>query len=474
MRRRITCGQSRKLSLAVVGALLVGFLPTAASAAELKTLFSFCVQGTCSDVRPLSDLVLDEAGSLYGVTLAGGDSKGGSVFRLTPDKTGSQWTETTLYSFCSQNGCADGGYPYSGLIRDQDGNLYGTTQEGGAANYMEGGVVFQLTPGKTANTWTETVLHSFCSQSHCADGSRPHEGLVMDRQGNIYGTTQYGGDRNLDPLGEGVVFKLTPDRSKRTWTETVIYRFCSQTDCADGHRPFGGLSIDQRGNLYGTTLLGGGKNSVDSDGSGIVFKLTPDQTNTVWTETVLYRFCQSRGCADGRRPIAKLVFDYTGNLFGMTQYGGSIGNGTVFELIPGRPASRPWTLKVLYRFCSQRGCADGKNPRAPSGLVLDSKGNLYGTTVTGGNPGGDRKTGYGVVFELTPAPRGDSWIETVLYKFCTKQDCTDGYYPYASLVADCGHRQHGAPDICKADRFFGTTVDGGAGDSGSIFELTLH
>jgi hypothetical protein len=217
--------------------------------------------------------------------------------------------------------------------------------------------------------------------------------------------------------------------------------------------------------------LGGGKTSVDSDGSGTVFKLTPDQTNTVWTETVLYRFCQSRGCADGRRPIAKLVFDRTGNLFGMTQYGGISGAGVVFELLPGRTANKPWTERVLYRFCSQRGCTDGKNPRATSGLVLDNRGNLYGTTLFGGNPGGDYNTGYGVVFELTPTPRGGSWTESVPYKFCTEHDCTDGYYPYGGLVIGCANRQSGPRDICKADRIYGTTVDGGAGDSGTVFEL---
>jgi hypothetical protein len=176
-------------------------MPSPAAELHLKTLFNFCVQGDCTDVRPLSELVLDEKGSLYGVALVGGDAKAGSVFRLVPDKTGTQWTATTLYSFCSQNGCADGGYPYSGLIRDPAGNLYGTTQQGGTANYANGGVVYQLRPDKTGNSWKEAVLHSFCSQSHCADGSRPHEGLVMDRQGNLYGTTQYGGNHNADPMG---------------------------------------------------------------------------------------------------------------------------------------------------------------------------------------------------------------------------------------------------------------------------------
>jgi uncharacterized repeat protein (TIGR03803 family) len=195
--------------------------------------------------------------------------------------------------------------PSAELIMDAAANLYGTTYHGGTSG---GGVVFKLAPDGT-----ETVLYSFCSQFNCADGDHPSAGLIMDGAGNLYGTTYYGGTS-----GGGVVFKLAPDG-----TETVLYSFCSQSNCADGSDPEAGLIMDGAGNLYGTTSDGGGTFG------GVVFKLAPDGT-----ETVLYSFCSQSGCADGSYPEAGLIMDGAGNLYGTTLGGGTSGTGVVFMVTP--------------------------------------------------------------------------------------------------------------------------------------------
>jgi uncharacterized repeat protein (TIGR03803 family) len=154
-------------------------------------------------------MMMDGAGNLYGTTLYGGGSGSGVVFQLTPDQTGTAWTETVLYSFCSQSNCTDGGRPYAGLTMDATGNLYGTTENGGNGGRAGPGVVFQLTPDQTGAAWTETVLYSFCSQTGCADGATPLAGLIMDGGGNLLGTTADGG------LGGGVVFALNGSLTAR-------------------------------------------------------------------------------------------------------------------------------------------------------------------------------------------------------------------------------------------------------------------
>ena len=229
------------------------------------------------------------------------------VALLAPIAEGAAAPYQVLYNFCSQDGCADGAYPGSSLIMDGAGNLYGTTYQGG---FGQKGVVFKLAPDGT-----ETVLYNFCSQSGCTDGANPGGGLVMDAAGNLYGTTQYGGDPSCYPgFGCGTAFKLAPDG-----TETVLYNFCSQSGCTDGAEPVGGLVIDAAGTLYGTTSAGG------ASGGGVVFKLAPDGT-----ETVLYNFCSQSGCADGAEPWAGLVTDTAGNLYGTTVGGGDYGGGVVF------------------------------------------------------------------------------------------------------------------------------------------------
>jgi uncharacterized repeat protein (TIGR03803 family) len=214
---------------------------------KLTTLYSFCSQLECADgAGPDAGLVQATNGNFYGTTAGGGANNGGTVFEITPDGR-----RTTLYNFCSQSSCADGAYPYAGLVQATDGNFYGTTDGGGANRW---GTVFQITPaGKL------TTLYSFCSQSSCADGQQPFAGLVQATDGNFYGTTSGGGVN----YSAGTIFEITAGG-----TLTTLYSFCSQSSCADGAYPYAGLVQATDGNFYGTT---GGPGGVNRDGT--VFSL---------------------------------------------------------------------------------------------------------------------------------------------------------------------------------------------------------
>jgi len=422
LRKTILMKRSATLVLLVLG-LSVG----AAWAQKESVLYSFCAQTNCADgAEPYAALVFDQKRNLYGTTEYGGslacqNSFGngcGVVFKLDP-----AGKETVLYTFCAQTDCTDGATPLAGLVFDQKGNLYGTTEYGGAHG---AGVVFKLTPkGK------ETVLYSFCKHNNCTDGYYPAAGLVSDTTGNLYGATQSGGT-----YGGGVVFRLTPNGK-----ETVLYSFCAQTNCADGEGPVTGLIFDQKGNLFGTTPSGGDSRF------GVVFKLTPEGE-----EKVLYSFCPPGfPCNDGALPNAGLVLDRKGNLYGTTEWGGNSFNcnypdgcGVVFKLTPAGKET------VLYTFCPQ-SCTDGAFPFA--GLVFDQKGNLFGTTQSGGVNASSQ--GGGVVFKLTPGGR-----ETVLHSFCAQTNCADGANPYAGPVFD------------QKGNLYGTTVSGGAYNAGVAFKLT--
>jgi uncharacterized repeat protein (TIGR03803 family) len=429
-----------KTSLGKRSALLVllafGVLLGAAWAQKERVLYSFCAQSGCVDGKlPQAGLVFDQKGNLYGMTASGG---GGLYNQGCFDSTCGvvfkltpDGKETVLYSFCSQSGCTDGANPIAALVLDQEGNLYGTTFFGGAYGY---GAVFKLTP-----KGRYTVLHSFCARTNCVDGEFPAAGLVVDRKGNLYGTTHYGGGPHENcSAGCGVVFKVTPKGK-----ETVLYSFCAQANCADGELPIAGLVFDQKGNLYGTTVQGGSNSTDCVIGCGVVFKLTPEGK-----ETVIYSFCGQTNCVDGAEPYAGLVLDQKGNLYGTTIEGGAYGvGGVVFKLTPKGKET------VLYTFCAETNCTDGEGPTA--GLVFDQKGNLYGTTQNGGAP---RESG--VVFKLTPEGK-----ETVLYSFCWRDNCTDGESPMAGVVFDL------------KGNLYGTTYHGGAyggayGDAGVVFKLT--
>ena len=383
-----------------------------------QVLYSFSTNGPVGAL-PWAGLIFDAVGNLYGTTYEGGTHDVGTVFELMP-KAGEGWTEQVLYSF--NNNGADGAGPAAGLIFDKNGNLYGTTSEGGTHGV---GMVFELAPAQGGG-WTEQVLYSFSTNGPV--GADPAAGLIFDAAGNLYGTTNRGGTHDF-----GTVFELTPNAGGGGWTETVLYHF---SNYPDGAYPVAGLIFDAAGNLYGTTG-GGGTRDV-----GTVFELTP-KAGGGWTETVLYNF-STKGPV-GAYPYAGLIFDGAGNLYGTTSEGGTRGVGTVFELTP--KAGGGWTEQVLYNF-STNGPV-GAYPFA--GLIFDAAGNLYGTTNRGGTHG------YGTVFELTPTA-GGGWTEAVLYSFSTNGPV--GAYPDAGLIFD------------KNGNLYGTTYEGGTDNSGTVFELT--
>ncbi len=289
------------------------------------SLYSFCTQANCADgAMPYAGLVRATDGNFYGTTLEGGSNNGcslgsgscGTLFKITPGGT-----LTTLYSFCAQPGCADGGNPYAGLVQASDGNFYGTTFGRGANGY---GTVFKSTPSGAL-----TSLYSFCAQANCADGQYPYAGLVQGTDGNFYGTTPEGGGGAYH-LG-GTVFKVTP-----SGTLTTLYNFCSLPGCADGDSAHAALVQATDGNFYGTTG-GGGAYCIPNSGCGTVFKITPSGSLTT-----LHSFDGS----DGKGTSAGLVQATDGNLYGTTAYGanpactaGLGGCGTVFRLTGPPPST---------------------------------------------------------------------------------------------------------------------------------------
>jgi len=254
---------------------------------------------------PQSTLIFDAAGNLYGNTWAGGAYTYGTAFKLTP-QTGGKWSEKLLHNFGNNK---DGQNPAAGLVFDTAGNLYGTTAGGG--NYSHG-TAFELTP-KAGGAWTEAAVHEFGNSSTDAQG--PYAALILDRAGNLYGTTASGGT-----YGGGTAFELKP-KAGGGWTETILSDF--NNSGSDGAFPYGGLIFDASGNLYGTTYLGG------TGVYGTVFKLTP--TGSAWTETALSNFY---GEGNGSKPLSGLIFDTAGNLYGTTEFGGEYGGGAVFEITP--------------------------------------------------------------------------------------------------------------------------------------------
>lgn len=387
-------------------------------------------------------LIRDAAGNLYGTSGVGGSGHAGNAFELSP-RNGGGWSFTVLHTFGLTSG--DGLYPSGALVMDGAGNLYGLTQLGGAGSgcYAKGcGVVFELSLQAADGSWTEKILYSF--QGGNADGAAPNGSLVFDSAGNLYGTTLGG----VGTPGGGTVFELSP-QSEGNWQEAVLYTFA---DSRNGYEPYAGVIFDAAGNLYGTTAYGGAS-PCDSNSCGTVFELSP-QSGSGWTERVLHTFRNSisnevngpvsgvifdtagnlygvttyggpipcngfaYGCGtvyelspesggnwskrdihdfagypqDGQLPLGVLIFDPAGNLWGVTQNGGSDihSNGTVFELLP--QSGGNWQETIRYDFKS--GSRDGHHP--DGGLALGPGGNVYGTTYKGGSVNG------GTVFEVTP------------------------------------------------------------------------
>lgn len=436
----------RLLSIGLAAFAMLAAASAAPVTVKESVLHNF---GASTDgVQPQGELTFDKAGNLYGSAPAGGTHGAGIIFEMSRVSGG--WQETVLYNFCSATNCSDGGNPAGALLIDAKGNLYGTAQGGGGGANGSGGVVFELSP--TSKGWKETVLYSFCAERHCADGYFPNSKMIWDSAGNLYGTTVLGGDGSK---GSGVVFELS--RGSHGWTETVLYWFCQQTNCADGSQPWSGLVFDSAGNLYGTTYLGGiGILNCDKfrQSCGVVYELTPGSGG--WTESVLYNFCSGASCADGASPYATLIFDAKGNLYGTTVGGGNAtcqlfahGCGVVFELTP---SGGTWTESVLHTFTAVN---DGANPYGP--LLLDSHGNLSGTTFFGGNfPECYAGLGCGVVFQLTPVA-GGGWKDMIRYTFTAG---ADGGFPQGGLTAD------------SLGNLYGLATWGGTSTFGVAFELS--
>jgi uncharacterized repeat protein (TIGR03803 family) len=366
------------------------------------TLYSF--RGTPDGIHPLASLIRDKEGNFYGTTRGGGAFNVGTVFELMADNT-----EIILYSFM---GRPDGKQPAEGLARDAAGNLHGITHFGGSSNR---GTVFEL----TANG-VETVLHSFTGG---ADGGSPEdESLIWDGMGNLYGTTAGGGTQS-----DGTVFKVDP-----AGNESVLYSFRGG---ADGFSPYSGLVRDTAGNLYGTTL-GGGRYGV-----GTIYKV-----NLEGDETTLYTFT---GGADGAYPVGGVTLDSTGDIYGTADSGGDAscfapyGCGTVFKL------DTSGNFTALHIFT---GGADGIEPLA--GVTLDAMGNIYGTTAHGGSGPCNLSSGApdcGIIFRVDNAG-----VETVLYNFSRP----GGVFPSSVLIPD------------SDGNLYGTTREGGDANYGTVFRFT--
>jgi len=377
-----------------------------AAAHRFRVVYTF--QSPTDGYESHAGLVKDSAGTLYGTTFYGGDTNlgEGTVFKLTPDGT-----KTTLYNF---TGGTDGGLPAQ-LTMDAAGNLYGTTLQGGlvgGCNSHGCGVIYKVVPDGT-----ETVLYTFQGEN---DGANPQGALIFDGKGNLYGTTTGSGANRV-----GTVFKFASDGK-----EKVLHAFAGGSD---GQLPTSGLVADKSGNLFGTTKLGGSNNDCDGFGKfgcGTIYEIAADGS-----ESVVYVFT---GAGDGGQPIAGLLLDKAGNLYGTTEFGGLSGGcggygcGTVFKLSAGGK------LSTLYTFT---GTTDGGQPVAD--LVSDAGGNLYGTTLFWGE-------GYGVVFKLKP-----DGTETVLHSF-TGGD--DGAYPWGALLK-------------KGHSYYSTAAGGGSEGFGTTWKL---
>jgi uncharacterized repeat protein (TIGR03803 family) len=425
------------LTIAIVFALMFA-LTQSAQTQSFQVIHEFT--GGADGAFPNGGLTIDAAGNLYGTAWGGGESCCGTVFEMSPGSSG--WTLTTIHSF---SGPPDGATPAAEVVFGPDGRLYGTTYAGGVAggcgygfNGSGCGTVFSLQPTGTSprpglEPWTETVLYSFGVLN---DGTNPYGPVVFDQAGNIYGSANLGTSGasicQFRPSQCGTVYKLTP--SSDGWKESTIYSFNAWNY---GWSPYGAVILDHAGNLYGTTYEGG------APGVGTVYELMPSASG--WTQKVIYSFPWD--LSNGAIPIAGLLLDQHGNLFGATVEGGPSWGGTVFELTP---SGGDWVFTLVYSFTGVY--EDGLGPA--DSLTMDGAGNLYGTTY------GDgiypcNYSGCGNVFKLTRSENG--WTYTSLYDFTGG---ADGANPYSNVIFDA----HG--------NLYGTTSYGGAYGGGVVWEIT--
>jgi uncharacterized repeat protein (TIGR03803 family) len=423
--------------MVLVGAIAVGLAGAGSAAPVETTLYGFrCAPDGSS---PFAAVVADKTGNLLGTTFSGGSLNIGTAFRLAPPTGGgTSWTESVLYSFESRRErppATDATSPMGGLLLGHGGVPYGTgyySNDTGCGGRGCGAVYALLHPTMHSPLWRDQVIYDFLGTP---DGANPIGTLISDSTGALYGVTTNGG-----ASGAGSVFRLAPPSTKgQPWTPTILYSFKNQTD---GGFPAAGLISDSSGALYGTTADSGDL------GVGTVFKLTPpSKSGKPWTESVLYTFGLSGAPDDGDQPMAALVANNSGTLFGTTLFGGTAGRGVVFRLTPPKTGKKKWNETTLYSFQNN---GDGALPGAA--LLLQPK-SLYGTTEGTGATGN-----YGTVFELAQPPAGSTiWTETTLYQF---SGGADGKYPLSALIAD------------SAGNFYGTTEAGGPQKCGVVFEVS--
>jgi uncharacterized repeat protein (TIGR03803 family) len=378
----------------------------ATAAEKVLYQFGYGFAGT----TPQGAVAFDTAGNLYSSVIDGGAPKCGTIFELTASSAYSAFTAIHVFE-CAPD---DGATPRGNLIFDNAGNLYSVTYNGGSS---DNGTVLELTPG--SDGWTESVLYSFSAGE---DGAHPEPSLIMDKSGNLYGTTASGGNTGCDGAGCGTVFEL--EYSPTGWTEKVLYSFTGRADGADPK----GIAFNSQGRIYGVTY--GGK-----DTYGTIFELTPGASQ--WFQKVLYTFTDE---IDGAHPFGGIVLDAAGNIYGTTSGFYTFSSGTVFEL---KRAGSSWELNTLYTF---GGTPEGANP---TGTLTIAKGNLYGTTYNGGT------YSAGTVFELSPSVSG--WTETILHSF-PYGALYDGMNPQAGVLVD------------HVGNLFGAASSGAYGD-GAVYEI---
>jgi hypothetical protein len=441
-------------------AVLAVALPASAEWKE-KVLYSF-QGGVDAGSVPAGGVVFDKQGNLYVATTGGGPKicvpfsyDCGAVYELSPPATkGGPWTATLIKMFAGE-GSKEASVPSGGLIIDDAGNLYGVTGYGGTGNCVLFGLagcgtIYELSPpAQKGGAWTETILYSFPTAEQ---GYLPQGNLVFDSAGNLYGATEFGGGHGTtcDPYYKycGAVFELSPPKTKGgKWTEKTLHGFRSGTD---GANPNGGLVLDSKGVIYGTSQSGGDQEGECSpNGCGTVFALQPPVVKGgAWTEKVLYRFHGE----DGATPEAGVIFGRNGQLYGTAYAGANSGYGAVFSLADPKGGG-PWKETLLFRFSDGN---DGAHPDGP--LIFDSSGNLHGTTNVGSGA-----SLRGNVFRLkSPDRTGGAWAFSTEHGFT---GIPDGENPAANLIFD------------KAGNLYSTTQNGGTGSGcsfigcGTVFEI---
>jgi uncharacterized repeat protein (TIGR03803 family) len=387
-------------------------LALTAWASTEKVLWNF--EGGSDGSGPWSDYFISDAkGNLYAATASGGTYSAGTVFMLSP-----AGKETILYEFTGSNG--DGNGPHGRLAFDANGNIYGTTQGGGANGT---GTVYQLSP-KKGGGWKEKVIYTFSATG--ADGISPSAGMTIAPDGTMYSTTPDGG-----AFEAGTVFSLK--KTSKGWRQKVIQNL---NGSSNGGYPYEGLMMDAAGNLYGAAPTGG------SSGQGVIYRLSP--TKKGWVDTVLYSFTGKNGDGAGLYWI-DLISDTSGDIYGATGFGGTNGTGTVWELVYSK-TKKSYSESILYEFGAS-GSGDGNNPYG--GLAMDSNGNLYGTALNGGS------SNLGAFYKLTK--HGKTWKETILHSFVGAND---------------GNQPTGNPYMDAKGRLYGMTQTGGKSNLGVVYRIT--